>query len=111
MKKYELKSKQIYTKSLLKDSDIASLPKTSPILGQDDALEAINFGIQMKATGYNIFCTGPKGVGRTVLTIQTVKEYAASQKTPDDWCIILKRRISRSRLIFPPAAVKFLPKI
>lgn len=88
MKKYELKSKQIYTKSLLKDSDIASLPNTSPILGQDDALEAINFGIQMKATGYNIFCTGPKGVGRTVLTIQTVKEYAASQKTPDDWCFV-----------------------
>lgn len=88
MKKYELKSKQIYTKSFLKDSDIAVLPKTSPILGQDDALEAINFGIQMKAKGYNIFCTGPKGVGRTVLTIQTVKEYAASQKTSDDWCFV-----------------------
>ena len=67
MQKYELTNEQIYTKSLLTDEEIASLPKTSPILGQDDALEAINFGIQMKANGYNIFCTGPKGVGRTVL--------------------------------------------
>ncbi len=88
MKKYELKPEQIYTKSLLTDADIAALPKISPILGQDEALEAINFGIQMKANGYNIFCTGPKGVGRTTLTIHSVKEYAAKQKTPDDWCFV-----------------------
>ncbi len=88
MNKYELTPEQIYTKSLLTDEDIASLEKNSPILGQDTALEAINFGIQMKANGYNIFCTGPKGVGRTVLTIQTVKEYASKQKTPDDWCFV-----------------------
>ena len=88
MQKYELTNEQIYTKSLLTDEEIASLPKTSPILGQDDALEAINFGIQMKANGYNIFCTGPKGVGRTVLTIQTVKDFAKKQKTPDDWCFV-----------------------
>lgn len=88
MKKHELSSDQVYTKSLLTDADIATLASTSPILGQDEALEAINFGIQMKAKGYNIFCTGPKGVGRTVLTIQAVKEYAVKQKTPDDWCFV-----------------------
>ncbi len=88
MKKYELKPEQIYTKSLLTDSDITAFTKTSPILGQDEALEAIHFGIQMKANGYNIFCTGPKGVGRTTLTIQAVKEYATKQKTPDDWCFV-----------------------
>lgn len=102
MKKYELKAKQIYTKSLLKDADLADLPKTSPILGQDEALEAINFGIQMKAKGYNIFCTGPKGVGRTVLTIQTVKEYAATQKTPDDWCFVHNFEIPHQ-----PVAINF----
>ncbi len=88
MKKYELTAEQIYTKSQLTDEDIASLSKTSPILGQDDALEAIRFGIQMKANGYNIFCTGPKGVGRTTLTLQAVKEYASKQKTPEDWCFV-----------------------
>ena len=88
MKTYELTSEQIYTKSLLTDDDIASLQKNSPILGQDEALEAIHFGIQMKANGYNIFCMGPKGVGRTTLTIQTIKEYAVKQKTPDDWCFV-----------------------
>lgn len=88
MKTYELTSEQIYTKSVLTDDDIANLPKDSPILGQDEALEAIQFGVQMKANGYNIFCTGPKGVGRTTLTIQTVREYAAKQKTPYDWCFV-----------------------
>ena len=88
MQKYELTPEQIYTKSVLADKDIENLPRTSPILGQDSALEAINFGVQMKASGYNIFCTGPKGVGRTTLTIQSVKEFAAKQKTPDDWCFV-----------------------
>ncbi len=88
MKKYELSYQEIYKESLLTDEDLTDLPKESPILGQDQALEAIGFGAKIKASGYNVFCTGPKGVGRTVLTLQTLKEYAATQKTPDDWCFI-----------------------
>ncbi len=88
MKHYTLTSDDVYKKSQLTDTDLADMPKTSPILGQERALEALNFGIKVHATGYNIFCTGPKGVGRTVLTLQALKEYAATQKTPDDWCFV-----------------------
>lgn len=88
MKKYELSAQEIYKESLLTDEDLKDLPRESPILGQDQALESISFGAKIKAGGYNVFCTGPKGVGRTVLTLQTLKEFAATQKTPDDWCFI-----------------------
>mgnify|MGYP003289105921 CR=1 FL=1 len=88
MKRYELSADEIYKESFLSDEDLKDLPKESPILGQNQALEAISFGAKIKASGYNVFCTGPKGVGRTVLTLHTLKEYAATQKTPDDWCFI-----------------------
>lgn len=79
---------EVYQKSFLTETDLVDLPKTSPILGQEQALEALDFGMRICATGYNIFCAGPKGVGRTVLTLQTLKKYAATQKTPDDWCFL-----------------------
>ena len=88
MKKYELSAQEIYKESFLSDEDLTDLPKDSPILGQTQALEAIQFGAKIKAGGYNVFCTGPKGVGRTVLTLQSLKEFATTQKTPDDWCFI-----------------------
>lgn len=102
MKKYELAIDEIYKKSFLTDEDLANLPKESPILGQDQALESISFGAKIKASGYNVFCTGPKGVGRTVLTLQSLKEIASSQKTPDDWCFIHNFEIPHQ-----PIAVNF----
>ncbi len=84
----ELTPAQVYTPSFLSDKDLASLKSKPKIIGQDTALEAISFGIRMTANGYNIFCTGPKGVGRTSLTLATVRQYAKTQKTPNDWCFV-----------------------
>lgn len=84
----ELTPEQIYASSFLTDKDIKSLKSGPKIIGQDTALEAISFGTRMSATGYNIFCTGPKGVGRTSLTLATVRQYAKTQKTPNDWCFV-----------------------
>ena len=88
MKKNELTADQIYIPSSLTDKDLTSLKEGQKIIGQDQALEAIDFGIRMTANGYNIFCTGPKGVGRTSLSLETIRKYAATQKTPDDWCFV-----------------------
>ena len=88
MKKHELTADQIYVPSTLTDTDLTSLKEGQKIIGQDQALEAIDFGIRMTANGYNIFCTGPKGVGRTSLSLETIRKYAATQKTPDDWCFV-----------------------
>lgn len=74
--------------SKLTSKHILTAPKKLDIIGQDRALEALNFGIHMNAGGYNVFCAGPKGVGRTTLSLSAVKKYAASCVAPDDWCYI-----------------------
>lgn len=86
--KNELTPAQIYAPSRLTDEDLTLLSDSHLIIGQEQALEAISFGIRMQANGYNIFCTGPKGVGRTSLSLEVVRQYAATQKTPDDWCFV-----------------------
>ena len=84
----ELSVKQIYAPSKLTDKELKNLKGGQKIIGQNQALEAIAFGIRMNANGYNIFCTGPKGVGRTSLSLDAVRKYAATLKTPDDWCFV-----------------------
>lgn len=74
--------------SNLTSKHILTAPKKLEIIGQERALEALNFGIHMTAAGYNVFCAGPKGVGRTTLSLSAVKKYAASCPAPDDWCYI-----------------------
>ncbi|MBR4927561.1 MAG: AAA family ATPase [Alphaproteobacteria bacterium] len=74
--------------SKLTSKHILTAPKKIEIIGQERALEALNFGIRMNAAGYNIFCAGPKGVGRTTLSLSAVKKYASTCAAPDDWCYI-----------------------
>ena len=74
--------------SKLTSKHVITAPKKIDIIGQERALEALNFGIHMDAPGYNVFCAGPKGVGRTTLSLSAVKKYAANCAAPDDWCYI-----------------------
>lgn len=84
----ELTANQVYIPCQLSEKDLTALSENHLIIGQERAMEAISFGIQMEANGYNIFCTGPKGVGRTSLSLEVIRQYAVSQKTPDDWCFV-----------------------
>lgn len=85
---YQLKPSDLYQPSTLSAAHLAASTKKTEIIGQEKALEALNFGIHMNATGYNIFCVGPKGVGRTTLSLEAVKKYAVTQPAPQDWCYI-----------------------
>ena len=84
----KLTSADLSLASKLTSKHIIMAPKKVEIIGQERALEALNFGIHMNATGYNVFCAGPKGVGRTSLSLSAVKKYAAGCAAPDDWCYI-----------------------
>ncbi len=63
-------------------------PATSTYLGQERAIEAIRFGIQIKHDGYNVFVLGPLGSARHSLVEELAKEPARAKGAPDDWCYI-----------------------
>ena len=78
------------------------------IMGQDRATEALDFGLQVKMKGYNIYMSGPPGTGKTTYAIQSAKSAAEKEKVPYDWCYVYNFADPRCpmALRFPPGCGK-----
>lgn len=83
-----LKDDDLYRFSALTAADIKKIKPKATILGQNRAVSALNFGINMPANGYHVFSVGPKGVGRTSLSLNIVKQNALKFDAPNDWCYV-----------------------
>ncbi|MDR3492247.1 MAG: ATP-binding protein [Gammaproteobacteria bacterium] len=66
----------------------SDLEPLAEFVGQERALEAINFGIGIKSQGYNLYAMGPSGTGKRSLVRLALEVKAIKQKTPNDWCYI-----------------------
>lgn len=74
--------------SQFKFESTATLKPLDEIIGQDRAVEAIDFGVDLKSYGYNIFAVGPVGAGRTTTIKEAVEKRAKRMPVPDDWCYV-----------------------
>src|SRR5690606_32263337 len=66
----------------------AELEDGQEIIGQQRAIDAIRFGIGIRHQGYNLFALGPNGSGRQTTANLFLKQQAAGEPTPDDWCYV-----------------------
>jgi len=57
-------------------------------LGQDRAISAVELGINIKSRGYNLFCLGPEGTGKTSLVKRILEKEGKMRATPDDWVYV-----------------------
>ncbi len=87
----ELKHTQVYKTCDLRPLKFKTTEDLTPCrdyIGQDRAVDAINFGLGMEFTGYNLYLAGPPGVGKTT-TIETILSLIAKDKpSPKDWCYV-----------------------
>lgn len=58
------------------------------VIGQERAVQAIDFGLNMKSPGYNIFVTGIEGTGKSTIIKDIVNQHAKTLPTPVDWCMV-----------------------
>ncbi|MCK5236003.1 MAG: AAA family ATPase, partial [Deltaproteobacteria bacterium] len=58
------------------------------IIGQDRALRALDFGLSMADSGYNIYVLGEGGSGKQSIVKAKLEDIAAEEAVPDDWCYI-----------------------
>ena len=58
------------------------------IVGQDRALKALTFGMEMKGKGFNVFAAGPPITGKRPATKSYLERIARSKPTPPDWCYV-----------------------
>jgi lon-related putative ATP-dependent protease len=66
----------------------AELADVEGPLGQERAVEALEFGTGLRAPGYHIFALGPAGVGKRTLTARVLARRAAEDPPADDWCYL-----------------------
>lgn len=91
MQKNELSFKDLYTPCSLKSlafKTTKEVENNSEVIGQEKAIDAILFAMNMPDDGYNVFCLGAEGNGKKSLALQLLKKEALNRKAPDDWCYV-----------------------
>ncbi len=66
----------------------AELEPLDEVIGQQRAVQAIAFGLEMASPGYNIFVTGRDGTGKSTISRDLSRRFAANRPTPDDWLMV-----------------------
>jgi len=66
----------------------AEVGSKGTIIGQDRAVRAMRFGLDIQDKGFNIFVAGRPGTGRTTAIERFLDEIASTKPTPDDWCYV-----------------------
>ena len=65
-----------------------NLPELKGIIGQNRALQALNFGVEIKSHGYHIYVLGPTGTGKKTIINKFLKKEAKNKQTPCDWLYV-----------------------
>ncbi len=68
--------------------DTSELEPLNEIIGQERAVEALEFGLHMKGPGFNLYVSGPSGTGKGTLVRNMVKRMAQNAPAPSDWCYV-----------------------
>ena len=87
----ELASSRLYQScdlSQLEFDDTSELAPLDETLGQERALEAIEFGVGITHEGYNLYLMGSTGLGKHRVIRQALEKQRGQAPIPGDWCYI-----------------------
>jgi lon-related putative ATP-dependent protease len=62
------------------------------LIGQDRAIDALKFGLDIKSEGFNVCVSGEPGTGRTSAVLEYVGEIAGRRPVPEDLCYVYNFR-------------------
>lgn len=82
----------------------AELETTDTIIGQPRGTRAIEFGINIKSQGFNIYVLGEVGTGRTTAIMQFLREKSKEKPVPNDWIYV-----NNFAVPYQPRAISFSP--
>ncbi|MCT4604764.1 MAG: AAA family ATPase [Marinisporobacter sp.] len=91
LRKYEISIEKLKNRCDISCFDFESTKDLYPlkgIIGQRRAAEALEFGLDIKKKGYNIFVSGQSGTGKNSYSLSITEKKAASKETPNDWLYV-----------------------
>jgi lon-related putative ATP-dependent protease len=66
----------------------SELEEAPGLIGQERAVEAVQFAMRMRRKGYNVYALGASGTGRHGMVEDLLRARAQSEPTPPDWCYV-----------------------
>ena len=72
-------------------ADVAALEGT---VGQERAVDAVDFGLDIQTHGFNVYAAGRPGTGRSSSVVAHTKKKASTESAPNDWCYVYNFRDS-----------------
>lgn len=85
--------------------DTSELEPLEETIGQERAVEALEFGLRMQSAGFNIYVSGPIGSGKWLVVREMAKRLAREAPPPSDWCYVNNfQDPSKPRCLSFPAA-------
>ncbi len=87
----KLSSEELYKKcdpNMFTFNTTEDIPGVPGTIGQEKALNALDFGLSMDSTGFNIFALGESGTGKMTTIMTTLREKASKETVQKDWCYV-----------------------
>ena len=66
----------------------SDLEEAPGLIGQERAVEALNFAVRIRGKGYNVYALGSAGTGRHTMIEELLRHRAQGEPTPPDWCYV-----------------------
>ncbi|RDY23554.1 ATP-binding protein [Romboutsia maritimum] len=89
--KYKVDVENLKCNQCLDDIKFNTTEEITPvreIIGQDRAVQSIEFGLKMKQKGYNIYVAGASGIGRTSYTKSLIVKNIKINENLKDWLYV-----------------------
>ena len=64
------------------------IPDFEGMVGQERAIEALSFAVEIDRPGYNMYLMGSAGLGKHTLLKRFLDKASAEQSPADDWCYV-----------------------
>jgi len=64
------------------------IPDFEGMVGQERAIEALSFAVEINRPGYNMYLMGSTGLGKHTLLKRFLDEASIEQNAADDWCYV-----------------------
>jgi len=64
------------------------LTELDEVIGQERAVRAVSFGIDIESPGYHMYALGAPGTGKTTTIQKFLGRKSKEQDTPDDWLYV-----------------------
>lgn len=81
-------ARKICPKDFIKCNATDDLEPLIEIIGQDRAVKALQFGLDIKEEGFNLYVAGMPGTGKKTAIVTFLEQRAKEMPVPPDWCYV-----------------------